>query len=95
MQQYQVLLRPLLSEKSNNARESSNQYVFRVALEATKDDVRKAIESAYSVKVSSVRTVVTRGKVKRRGNHVHKLSNVKKAIVTLPEGTKLGLFEDL
>jgi large subunit ribosomal protein L23 len=92
---YEVLVRPLLSEKSNDVREASNKYSFQVALKATKADVKKAVEAMFDVKVTSVATAVTRGKVKRRGNAVTKLSNTKKAVVTLPAGAKIGLFEDL
>lgn len=95
MNPYEVLTRPLLSEKSNKLRESGNKYTFHVAIKATKTDVKKAVEKMFSVKVAAVRTMVTRGKVKRRGNNVAKLSNTKKAIVTLIEGGKIALFEDL
>ena len=95
MNPYSVLVKPLLSEKSNDARERDNKYSFKVDLKATKGDVRKAVEKLLDVKVSSVQTLVTRGKIKRRGNQVGHLSNTKKAIVTLVEGAKIGLFDAL
>lgn len=95
MNPYEVLTRPLLSEKSNKQRESSNKYSFQVAAKATKGDVKKAVEKMFNVKVTAVQTLVTRGKVKRRGNNVAKLPNTKKAVVTLTEGSKIALFEDL
>lgn len=95
MNPYSVLVKPLLSEKSNDARERDNKYSFKVDLKATKGDVRKAVEKLFDVKVSSVQTLVTRGKIKRRGNQVGHLSNTKKAIVTLVEGAKIGLFDAL
>lgn len=95
MNPYNVLVRPLLSEKSNRARENDNKYHFIVALEATKADVKKAIEKMFNVQVAGVTTLVTRGKMKARGNTRYKKSNYKKAVVTLPEGAKIGLFEDL
>lgn len=95
MNPYEVLSRPLLSEKSNKVREASNKYTFQVAPRATKHDVKKAVEIMFDVKVAQVQTLVTRGKVKRRGNNVAKLPNIKKAIVTLTEGGKIALFEDL
>ncbi len=95
MNPYNVLVKPLLSEKSNRARESANKYSFKVDLKATKSDVRKAIETLFDVKVSAVQTLVTRGKIKRRGNQVGHLSNTKKAIVTLVDGAKIGLFDAL
>lgn len=95
MNPYEVLVKPLLSEKSNNVREAANKYSFHVALKASKSDVKKAVEKLFDVKVAKVQTLVTRGKIKRRGNNVTKLSNWKKAVVTLPEGAKIPLFEDL
>ena len=95
MNPYNVLVKPLLSEKSNHARETANKYSFKVDPKATKTDVRKAIETLFDVKVAGVQTLVTRGKVKRRGNQVAHLSNTKKAIVTLVEGAKIGLFDAL
>ena len=95
MNRYSVLVRPLLSEKSNDVREQQNKYSFQVALKATKADVKKAVESAFDVRVTAVHTAVTRGKVKRRGNHETKGPNVKKAVVTLAEGAKIPLFNDL
>jgi len=92
---YNVLVKPLLSEKSNRGRENDNQYSFHVRKEATKADVKKAVEKVFDVKVVTVNTVVTRGKVKRRGNSIVKLPNVKKAVVTLAEGSKIKTFEDL
>ncbi len=94
MNPYEVLVKPLLSEKSNKAREKG-QYSFKVAKFATKTDVRKAVEALYQVKVEAVQTLVTRGKVKRRGNNVAKLPNTKKAVVTLAEGSKLPVFDAL
>ncbi len=95
MNPYDVLVRPLLSEKSNGVREAQNKYSFQVEPKASKEDVRKAVEKLFNVKVTGVTTLVTRGKVKRRGNAVTKLSNTKKAVVTLAEGAKIALFSDL
>jgi large subunit ribosomal protein L23 len=92
---YEVLVKPLLSEKSNRAREKENKYSFHVNLKATKEEVKKAVEKTFDVKVLSVRTTITRVKVKRRGNTPYKGSNVKKAVVSLVEGAKIPLFEDL
>lgn len=95
MNPFNVLVRPVLSEKSNRAREIENKYAFQVHLEASKSDVKKAVEKQFDVKVVDVKTSITRGKVKRRGNNVSKLSNTKKAIVTLVAGSKINLFEDM
>ena len=95
MNPYSVLLKPLLSEKSNRGRENENKYTFLVEPKSSKTDVKKAVEKVFSVSVVGVTTLITRGKVKRRGNNVAKLANTKKAVVTLKEGEKISLFEDL
>jgi len=92
---YSVLQKPLLSEKSNRGRENENKYTFLVETKASKTDVKKAVEKVFNVSVVGVTTLITRGKVKRRGNNVAKLGNTKKAVVTLKEGEKISLFEDL
>jgi large subunit ribosomal protein L23 len=94
MNPFIVLSKPVLSEKSTLVRENLNQYTFHVDLRATKTSVRSAIESMYGVKVKAVQTLITRGKVVRRGNHVSMTSKMKKAVVTLAEGAKLPLFEE-
>lgn len=94
MNLYNVLVRPVLSEKSNDAREHGGKYTFEVAMKSTKDDVQRAIEKIYNVKVAGVQTMVTRGKIRRRGLHLSLESKCKKAIVTLAAGAKLPLFEE-
>jgi len=91
---YSVIVRPILSEKSNNQREASNKYTFTVAMKATKDDVEKAVKALYDVKVENVRTMIKRGKIRRKGTSFSKPVKSKKAIVTLAEGSKIPLFED-
>ena len=83
-----------MSEKSNETREAHGKYTFMVRREATKHDVERAIERLWNVKVANVRTMITRGKIKRRGAAVYKAANTKKAIVTLVEGAKLPLFDE-
>ncbi len=94
MNPFQILSKPVLSEKSTLVRENLKQYTFKVDLRATKDDVRKALESVYGVKTTKIQTLITRGKIVRKGNHVSMTSKTKKAVVTLVEGAKLPLFED-
>ena len=96
MNPYDVLVRPLLSEKSNRERENSNKYTFEIRPDAGKKDVRLAIEKMFDVKVDSVTTAITRGKFKRRGAYISKRpGKAKKAIVTLVGDAKIPLFEDL
>lgn len=94
MNPFQVLSKPVLSEKSTLVRDNLNQYTFKVDLRATKNDVRSAVEAVYGVKVVKVQTLITRGKVVRRGNNVSMTSKTKKAVITLVEGAKLPLFEE-
>lgn len=84
---YQVLKRPLITEKSNLLREAGQVVAFEVAKDANKIEIKQAVESAFKVKVKEVRTMVTAGKLKRVGRSVGKRSAVKKAYVTLAEGT--------
>ncbi len=93
MNPYSVLLRPMLSEKSNRQQEADNKYSFKVALKATKQDVKSAIEKLFSVDVVKVNTCITRAKVKRRGAHTSLGSNAKKAVVTLKKDQKIAIFE--
>jgi large subunit ribosomal protein L23 len=94
MNPFQILSKPIMSEKSTLVRENLKQYTFKVDLRATKNDVRKAVESFYGVKISKIQTLITRGKVVRKGQHVSMTSKTKKAVITLVEGAKLPLFED-
>lgn len=95
MNPYEVLLRPLVSEKSNEARETGGQYTFQIHLDASKLDVKAAMKRLYDVDVKNVSTLITRGKFKRRGMYLSKTpKKKKKAIVTLNEGQTLKIFED-
>ncbi len=89
-----VIVRPILSEKSNFVRESDGKYTFLVDKKATKEDVKKAVNALWGVKVESVRTLLRRGKARRRGFNYTQPVLTKKAIVTLAEGSKLPIFED-
>ena len=90
---YQVLKRPLVTEKTNALRDERNDYSFEVAPNANKVEIRQAVESLFNVKVKSVRTAVVRGKFRRTRHGVGQRPNWKKAIVTLVEGQTIELFE--
>jgi len=90
---HQILLRPIVTEKSMLARENHNQFVFKVNPDATKLDIANAVEKAFSVKVLEVRTVSVMGKKKRRGRIIGKRADWKKAIVRLAEGDSIKYFE--
>jgi len=94
MNPYEVLIKPVLSEKSNAQREVGQKYTFLVNKKATKLEVAAAVESLWGVKVIKVNTLITRGKVRRRGMHLHLSTAAKKAVVALAEGQSLPIFED-
>ncbi len=89
-QMYDIVRAPLITEKATNASEH-NQVTFRVALTATKREVKAAIEGLFDVKVSAVNTIRVEGKVKRTRGRVGQRSDYKKAIVTLAEGSRIDV----
>ena len=90
-----VIKRALITEKGTVMRELRNQYLFEVARDASKIDIKRAIETVFSVKVDHVRTQQIRGKVRRMGRYAGKRSDWKKAIVTLQPDQKIELFEQI
>ena len=93
MDVYDVIKRPLISEKSSLVRSNYNQYCFVVDSRATKQQIKAAVEKLFGVKVTEVRAMNYHGKRKRMGRNVGKTSDWKKAIVSLAEGMKIDLFE--
>ncbi|HHB12744.1 MAG TPA: 50S ribosomal protein L23 [Chromatiales bacterium] len=87
----QVLLSPHVSEKSTRLADAARQHVFKVAADATKPEVRRAVEQLFEVKVQAVRIVNTRGKAKRVGQRMGRRSDWKKAYVTLEPGYDIDL----
>ena len=87
---YQVILNPLVTEKSTQLSEF-NKMVFSVPVNATKLEVKSSIEKIFSVKVKSVNTILLKGKVKRFKGVLGRRSNTKKAIVTLAPGNTIDL----
>lgn len=90
---YNVLVRPLVTEKTNGLREDANQFAFEVSRAANKVEIRQAVESLFGVRVVEVRTAVVRGKIKRIKRRVGKQPNWKKAFVTLHPEDQIELFE--
>ncbi|UOO92247.1 MULTISPECIES: 50S ribosomal protein L23 [Vitreoscilla] len=86
-----VILAPVVSEKSNMIAEKRNQMTFKVLPNATKTEIKAAVELLFSVQVASVTTTTTKGKKKRFGSSFGKRSDVKKAYVSLVEGQQLDL----
>jgi large subunit ribosomal protein L23 len=91
---YDILRSPVITEKSTMASEH-NQVMFNVAKTATKPQIKAAVEKLFEVKVKAVNTLVRKGKIKRFRGRVGKLSDVKKAIVTLEEGHSIDVTTGL
>ncbi len=90
---YEVIQRPIISEKSTALAEIAGRYVFEVSLKANKQEIRDAVQRLFNVKVREVRTMIMHGKVKRVGRFETTRSNWKKALVTLAEGQKIDFFQ--
>jgi large subunit ribosomal protein L23 len=87
---YDVIIGPHITEKSTMASEN-NAVVFKVANDATKPQIKSAVEALFDVKVTGVNTLVTKGKSKRWKGRPYKRTDVKKAIVTLKEGDSIDV----
>lgn len=87
----QVILAPIVSEKSNLLAEKRNQMTFKVLPSATKQEIKAAVELLFDVDVASVTTTTIKGKTKRFGRTLGRRSDVKKAYVSLAAGQKLDL----
>lgn len=86
---YQVLMAPHVSEKGTMLAEVSSQHVFKVAPDATKTEVKAAVEELFKVKVDKVRILNNKGKTKRFGGRLGKRSDLRKAYVTLAAGSDI------
>jgi len=89
----QIIVRPLLTEKSTDQLERRNAYTFVVANDANKIEIANAIEKQFGVKVTDVRTMRYAGKDRRVGKFVGRRASWKKAVVTLQEGDTIEIFE--
>jgi large subunit ribosomal protein L23 len=94
MNAHQIILRPLITEKNTNLM-VLNKYCFEVDRNASKTQVKHAIEEIFNVTVMSVHTMNLRGKRRRRGMRYGYTNDWKKAIVTLAEGDRIELFESV
>jgi large subunit ribosomal protein L23 len=93
MHVYEVLLRPIMTEKSMDMSAEINQYTFEVALKANKRQIQEAVEKIFNVTVTDVRTLITKGKNRRWGRNRFQTASRKKAIVTLAAGESITFFE--
>lgn len=91
---YDTILAPVITEKATLLSDH-NKVVFRVAMEATKEEVAAAVEELFKVKVVKVNTLIQKGKTKRFRGHKGRRSDVKKAIVTLEEGQSIDITTGL
>ena len=91
MDRYQIIKRPLRTEKSVADGEKANSYHFEVDLKANKIQIKEAIEKCFNVKVKGVRTLVRKGKTRRVRFKLGRTKDWKKAIVTLKEGSTIDL----
>ena len=89
----EILIRPLMTEKSMRQKEEQNTVTFRVRPDANKVEIRAAVEEVFNVNVAGVRTASFEGKMKRMGRHQGRRADWKKAIVTLQAGHKIDLVE--
>jgi large subunit ribosomal protein L23 len=92
MQLFDILRKPLITEKNARLQEA-NKYAFEVTEDATKPQIKAAVEAAYKVKVTAVNIIRVKGKMRRMGRNLFRTQDWKKALVTLSPGDKIELFE--
>jgi len=90
---HQIIHRPIITEKGTELKDQVNQYLFEVARDANKIEIKRAVESLFRVKVLQVRTLSMKGKKKRVGRSVGRTPDWKKAVATLKEGDSIEFFE--
>lgn len=90
---YTIVKRPLFTEKGALLKESENKVLVEVAKDASKHDIKRAVEEIFKVKVEKVATITTDGKWKRYGKSIGKRPDRKKAVITLKKGEKLDFVE--
>ena len=93
MIQYDIIRRPLTTEKTTIQKDTNNQVTFEVDRKANRVEIKRAVERIFNVRVAGVRTMQVKGKRKRRGWIVGKRKDWKKAIVTLMPGQRIDFFE--
>jgi large subunit ribosomal protein L23 len=90
---YDIIRRPIITEKTNIQKDTANQITFEIDPRANRIEVRRAIEQIFNVKVATTRTMLVKGKIKRRGRILGKRRDWKKAVVTLMPGERIEFFE--
>ncbi len=89
---HKIIIAPSITEKNTSLRMNENKYAFEVAKQATKPEIKKAVEQLFDVKVESVNTVTVRGKERRMGRYSGYKSDWKKAIVKVQKGQTITQF---
>ena len=92
MEAINVIIKPLVTEKSTHQQATRNAYAFQVHRDADKGDIKKAVQELYNVKVVDVRTMNRKGKPRRSRHKMTKTSDWKRAIVVLDENSRIDLF---
>jgi large subunit ribosomal protein L23 len=92
MDNVNIIIKPLITEKSTHQQTTRNSYAFQVHADANKSQIKQAIEKLYEVKVRDVRTLVRKGKPRRSRTGYAKTSDWKRAIVVLDENSRIELF---
>jgi large subunit ribosomal protein L23 len=93
MIQYNIIKKPLITEKTNLQKEDFNQVTFEVDRRANRIEIQRAVERIFKVKVAKTRTMSVTGKIKRRGRISGKRKDWKKAVITLMPGERIDFFE--
>jgi large subunit ribosomal protein L23 len=89
----EIIIAPIITEKSSSVKRATNSYTFKVSINANKIEIRHAIEKIFNVHVLDVNTIRQNGKMKRMGRYSGKRADWKKAIVKLREGDSIAEFE--
>jgi large subunit ribosomal protein L23 len=93
MNPYDIVKRPLITEKTSIQKEDYNQMSFEVDRKANRVEIKRAVENIFNVNVATVRTMQVKGKTKQRGRIVGRRRNWKKAVVKLMPGERIDFFE--
>lgn len=92
---FDVIRRPVITEKATDAKEKLNKVTFAVDPRSNKIEIKKAVEDVFKVAVDKVNIINVKGKEKRIGRHVGRRPNWKKAIVTLKKGDNIEVFDQV
>jgi large subunit ribosomal protein L23 len=92
---YKIIKRPIITEKTTKLKQQQNSYIFEVDINATKSQVKEAIEKLFNVDVEDVRTIIIKGKLRRYGRYEGYNPDWKKAIVKIKQGQNIKQIDEL